>query len=128
MEFDFNKKLTKGRKTDFANLMKQLSNKIGFKVSSRGWGYIMEQAGYINKDQFDKVANAINDCRKEGFLPKVAKKLVTEIIEKYLGKDSLDRFEAKRQEIDAKYEIILDDLEIRQPIMKVIKIVEDSEE
>lgn len=342
MEFDFNKKLTKGRKTDFANLMKQLSNKIGFKVSSRGWGYIMEQAGYITKDQFDKVANAINDCRKEGFLPvdfvaeeasrafsgvekpdtrslesvlgwmlkdvlegakyfepdwwdgekyyiqmvvekidlvtlfspvckkyhipianakgwssisqraeyarrfkeaedmglkcvllycgdhdpdglrisetlrsniedvkniywsdgeqgydpenliidrfglnydfiiensftwidnlitstgkdlaspthrnnkmpyvteylkkvgrrkceanvivtlpKVAKKLVTEIIEKYLGEDSLDRFDLKRREIDAKYENILDDLEIRQPILRVIKIVEDSEE
>lgn len=69
MEFDFSKKLTKERKVQFAELMTSLSRKIGFKVSSRGWAYIMEQSGYINKDQFDKVANAINDCRKEGHLP-----------------------------------------------------------
>jgi len=29
----------------------------------------MEQAGYVNKSQFDKVENAINTCRKEGILP-----------------------------------------------------------
>jgi hypothetical protein len=69
MAFDFTQKLTKQRKIEFSELMKQLSRKIGFKVSSRGWSYIMEQYGYINKDQFDKVADAINDCRKEGLLP-----------------------------------------------------------
>lgn len=69
MEFDFSKPLNRQRKLDFSALMKSLSRKIGFKVSSRGWCYIMEQAGYINKDQFDKIANAINDCRKEGLLP-----------------------------------------------------------
>ncbi|MFN4026464.1 MAG: hypothetical protein ACK4IZ_03360 [Flavobacterium sp.] len=69
MEFDFTKNLTKQRKIEFADLIKELSERIGFKVSSRGWCYIMEQSGYINKDQFDKVANAINDCRKEGYLP-----------------------------------------------------------
>ena len=55
--FDFNQKMTKERKSEFALLMKKLSRTIGFKVSSRGWCYIMEQAGYINKDQFDKVTN-----------------------------------------------------------------------
>lgn len=69
MEFDFTKKLTRQRKIEFAELIKGLSKRIGFKVSSRGWCYIMEQSGYINKDQFDKIANAINDCRKEGYLP-----------------------------------------------------------
>lgn len=69
MSFDFTKKLTKQRKQEFASLMKSLSRKIGFKVSSRGWCYIMEQSGYINKDQFDKIADAINNCRKEGLLP-----------------------------------------------------------
>lgn len=69
MKFDFTKKLTKERKIEFAELVKDLSERIGFKVSSRGWCYIMEQSGYINKDQFDKIANAINDCRKEGYLP-----------------------------------------------------------
>jgi len=69
MEFDFTKRLTKKRKQEFADLMIGLSKLIGFKVSSRGWAYIMEQKGYINKDQFDRVADAINDCRKQGFLP-----------------------------------------------------------
>ncbi len=67
--FDFSKNLTKKRKVEFTELMKDLSRRIGFKVSSRGWCYIMEQKGYINKDQFDKVASAINDCRKDGLLP-----------------------------------------------------------
>lgn len=69
MNFDFTQKLTKNRKIEFSQLVMDLSNIIGFKVSSRGWCYIMEQAGHINKDQFDKITNAINDCRKEGFLP-----------------------------------------------------------
>lgn len=69
MSFDFTKRLTKERKEQFAVLIKGLSRIIGFKVSSRGWCYIMEQKGYINKDQFDKVTNAINDCRKEGLIP-----------------------------------------------------------
>lgn len=67
--FDFGKKLGSKRIVEFASLMKQISSRIGFKVSSRGWCYIMEQAGYINKDQFDKIADAINRCRKEGLLP-----------------------------------------------------------
>lgn len=69
MEFDFTKTLTKARKIQFADLMQSLSRQIGFKVSSRGWCYIMEQKGFINKDQFNKVSNAINDCRKQGLLP-----------------------------------------------------------
>ena len=69
IQFDFSKNFTKKRKIEFTDLLKNLSDQIGFKVSSRGWCYIMEQSGFINKDQFDKVSSAINDCRKEGFLP-----------------------------------------------------------
>ena len=66
---DFNQRFTKQRLGDFADLLIDLSYKIGFKVSSRGWCYLMEQAGHINKSQFDKVENAINNCRRQGILP-----------------------------------------------------------
>ncbi|MCK4829933.1 hypothetical protein KA005_80165 [bacterium] len=53
----------------FSDFMKELSEAIGFRVSSRGWAYILEQKRFINKDQFDKATNAINKCRKKGLLP-----------------------------------------------------------
>ncbi len=39
------------------------------KYSVRGWCYIAEGLGKIDKGQFDKFEKAINDCRKKGFLP-----------------------------------------------------------
>ena len=69
IEFDFTKNISKKKLTDFANIMQKMQEDIDFKVSARGWGYLMEQAGYINKSQFDKVENAVNRCRKEGLLP-----------------------------------------------------------
>lgn len=54
---------------DFAEFMKEISSKIGFRVSSRGWAYILEQKRFINKDQFDQVTNKVNRCRKKGLLP-----------------------------------------------------------
>lgn len=63
MELDF-KNLTQ-----FSEFMISLSRDIGFRVSSRGWAYILEQKRFINKDQFDKVTNTINKCRKKGYLP-----------------------------------------------------------
>lgn len=68
-QFDFSKKIGSKRLEDFALIVHQISQSIGFKVSARGWGYLMEQAGYIDKSQFDKVADAINRCRKIGLLP-----------------------------------------------------------
>lgn len=67
--FDFSKRLSPKRKEEFAKLLKRLSRQIGFKVSSRGWCYIMEQHGFINKNQFDKIDDAINDCRRKGLIP-----------------------------------------------------------
>lgn len=67
--FDFSKRLGPKRKQEFAELLKRLSKQIGFKVSSRGWCYIMEQHGFINKSQFDKIDDAINDCRRKGLIP-----------------------------------------------------------
>jgi hypothetical protein len=54
---------------EFSNFIQDLSDEIGFRVSSRGWAYILEQKRYINKDQFDRVTNLINRCRKQGYLP-----------------------------------------------------------
>lgn len=66
---DFNQKFTKQRLGDFADMLQAMSNTIGFKVSARGWCYLMEQAGHIDKSQFSKVENAINNCRRAGVLP-----------------------------------------------------------
>ena len=69
MQFDFEKKFSKKRRIEFADYMQEISDEIGFKVSARGWCYILEQKRIINKDQFDKVSTAINKCIKEGVLP-----------------------------------------------------------
>lgn len=54
---------------EFADFIQGVSREVGFRVSSRGWAYILEQKRFINKDEFDKVTNAINKCRKKGLLP-----------------------------------------------------------
>ena len=69
MEFDFKARFTKSKLKEFADVIIGLSNLTRHKVSSRGWGYLMEQAGYINKSELDKVEEAINRCRREGLLP-----------------------------------------------------------
>lgn len=66
---DFNKSFTKAKLIEFSNMLEEISQEIGFKVSARGWCYIFEQKGYIDKSQFNKVDTAINTCRKEGYLP-----------------------------------------------------------
>lgn len=68
-QFDFSKKFTKKMLDRFADLLMRMQQSIDFRVSSRGWCYLMEQAGYIDKSQFDKVDNAINRCRREGMIP-----------------------------------------------------------
>lgn len=69
LKFNFEEKFSKERLEQFANVLQTMSRSIGFKVSARGWCYLMEQAGYINKAQFDRVDRAINTCRKEGLIP-----------------------------------------------------------
>lgn len=66
---DLTQKITKRQLQQFVDMINDLSAGIGFKVSSRGWGYILEQQGMITKDQFDKVEGLINKCRKNGMLP-----------------------------------------------------------
>jgi hypothetical protein len=59
------------RLEDFANEIKaiesQRTNPV--KYSSRGWCYLLEGLGKINKGEFDACQKAINDCRKIGLLP-----------------------------------------------------------
>lgn len=71
MSFDFQlkKKYKREELEDFAEKIIQISNTIGFKVSSRGWCYILEGYRLINKDEFDKVDSLINNCRRYGYLP-----------------------------------------------------------
>jgi hypothetical protein len=54
---------------NFANRILELNEKIGFKVSSRGWAYLLESYNLINKGEFDRIQKLINKCRKRGLLP-----------------------------------------------------------
>jgi len=54
---------------EFADYIKGLSAEIGFRVSARGWAYLLETRRLINKDEFDRVNTLINQCRKKGILP-----------------------------------------------------------
>lgn len=67
--FDFNGSMTKRKLGEFSQMLEEIQSSIDFKVSARGWCYLMEQAGYIDKSQFNKVESAVNRCRKEGLLP-----------------------------------------------------------
>jgi len=46
----------------------EINSTLDFKVSSRGWCYILEEHG-LSKGDFDKAERLINSCRKKGLLP-----------------------------------------------------------
>lgn len=52
-----------------ASQILEIDKKIENKTSSRGWCYLLEQFGLINKSQFDDAQNFINEARKLGILP-----------------------------------------------------------
>ena len=62
-------KLRMQRLIKFANAIIDIQNKIGFKMSVRGWCYQLEGFGLLIKSDFSKVQNIINKCRKYGLLP-----------------------------------------------------------
>lgn len=66
---DWTRKFDDTRLRSFASELEDMSARIGFKVSARGWCYLLENARMINKDGFDKVEGLINACRRKGFLP-----------------------------------------------------------
>jgi hypothetical protein len=53
----------------FYAAIREIASRLEFKVSSRGWCYILENAGAITKGAFDRVERLINDGRKSGKLP-----------------------------------------------------------
>ena len=53
----------------FSQIMTQLADRVGMKLSSRGWGYQLEGFRYITKADFDRVEALINECRQNGLLP-----------------------------------------------------------
>jgi hypothetical protein len=69
MNFDMSQRVTREGLRNFAEELQELSGKIGFKVSARGWCYQMETEGLITKAEFDRVEGLINKCREEGILP-----------------------------------------------------------
>lgn len=54
---------------DFAEELEDLQRHIPFKMSARGWCYLLETRRLVNKDQFDRCENVINECRTKGYLP-----------------------------------------------------------
>jgi hypothetical protein len=68
-QFDLSTRLSPRRLKLFADYLLDLSARAGFKISSRGWAYYLESERLINKDQFDKVEDAINRCRRQGLIP-----------------------------------------------------------
>ncbi len=62
IQFESNKK-------KLIKLLLELDEQISFKVSARGWCYLLENKNYIDKGEFDQTTKIINDCRDEGLLP-----------------------------------------------------------
>lgn len=53
----------------FAEELLEIDKSTGFKVSSRGWCYQLEGLGLVTKQEFNRINNLINACRKNGMLP-----------------------------------------------------------
>jgi len=62
--------MTQDKNEQFAYNLKQYAEEnMSFKLSSRGWAYQLEGMNLIDKGDFDKIANKINELRKQGLLP-----------------------------------------------------------
>jgi hypothetical protein len=51
----------------FAEQLQQINSRLDFKVSSRGWCYLLEEYALLKGD-FDRAEKLINDCRRNGLL------------------------------------------------------------
>jgi hypothetical protein len=52
----------------FCRRLTEINSGLDFKVSARGWAYILEEHG-LTKGDFDAAERLITDCRKRGLLP-----------------------------------------------------------
>jgi hypothetical protein len=53
----------------FCDFIKNTAEGLDFRPSARGWAYMLENEGLIDKSQLDLAQNCINDARKSGALP-----------------------------------------------------------
>jgi hypothetical protein len=53
----------------FCEAIREIQSRLEFRVSSRGWCYILENEAGLPKGDFDKAQDLINECRKSGMLP-----------------------------------------------------------
>ncbi len=53
---------------EFCGAILEINSRLDFRVSSRGWCYILEEHG-LGKGDFDRAQRVVNDCRKSGLLP-----------------------------------------------------------
>jgi hypothetical protein len=53
---------------DWCDAILEINSGLDFRVSSRGWCYILEEHGLVKGD-FDAAQRLINECRKSGRLP-----------------------------------------------------------
>jgi hypothetical protein len=67
--FDLNVRMNDKKLQEFSQYLQDIQSGIDFRISARGWCYQLEQARLIDKDQFSKVEDAVNKCRKKGYLP-----------------------------------------------------------
>ncbi len=54
---------------EFAQSLIKIDEEMEFRVSSRGWCYELEGYEIINKGQFDRAQDLINECRAKGLIP-----------------------------------------------------------
>jgi hypothetical protein len=74
----------------FADRLQEIDSTVDFKVSSRGWCYILENECGLSKGDFDKAQKLINDCRKTGLLP-----IDFTVEDESRGADNLEECDAK---------------------------------
>jgi hypothetical protein len=65
---------SKGKKREeglerLAEWLEKIQSRLDFKQSPRGWCYTLENERLINKNEFDRAEEAINDCRRFAYLP-----------------------------------------------------------
>ncbi len=63
------KREKKRKKEQFFYDLIEFDEKQPYKISARGWCYLLENMNIIDKSQFDKIQKKINDSRKTGILP-----------------------------------------------------------
>jgi hypothetical protein len=80
--------------TGFCNRIKEIASGLDFRVSSRGWAYILENDGVITKGEIDAAQRLVNECRKSGDLPleicAVDEKRSADGLDEYIDRTSVE--------------------------------------